>query len=319
MKNFFRKIIIPVAAVAMTACVAVGVAGCKPKAKNLLVPDDKQNIRKELPATAVDPTTVDYLDALGYLQTKLDQAENYQSYAYNTSEVMSYTQRTRSWKTYLGEESSGVAGGVMVCSDLTYSSLVKASTQSLFINNEVYMRGGSKPGKNSAPTDINWDEGEPEYYDRETYLHTYGEFSTALSVYLLNGSTIESGTAITSTSEGNYTFEVTFRNGGEFAVYYYQYGMQRRGDLKVLPKFKSLKMSFTFDSQWRILSTYAEEKTKLAPSALGGMESSGKGKTTTYFFYDQTTFDDTAGGYVTDTAAHNAYYTDYFAAHLKTN
>lgn len=255
-------------------------------------PDLKEGftVRKAAPTDGSLPTDHNGIDNIGYMAYVLDNQPFYHAYAKNSTKSTGYEQITQTWKDYKSSAVNGTANNVMVCSDLSYSSLVKSSSQTCFVGDEnAYMRSGNKPGKNSVPSDIAWDNNQPSYFTDETYLKKYGEFSTELSVYVINADTVSGFDEVTDNGDGTYSQKFYLRSD---AACWYQYGMKTRGSLKSLPEFEKIEITFNFDKQWRVLSSYCEEKAKISPSALGGVSMGSSSKTSTEFDYSEAGFDD---------------------------
>ncbi len=297
-----KKIAVSLLGIVCTVSLACGLSACKGK-KPVDTPENNKTVRLELPNDGSLPTAHTGIENIGYMATVLDRQPMYHAYAHNSSKAMGYEQVTQTWKEYKGKELSGYNSGVMICSDLSYSSLVKSGTQACFVNDVVYMRSSSKPGKSTTPTTADWHEDTPDYYDRESYLSKYGEYSTELSVYVLNEDTIEDYDDVVVNEDGTYS--QTFYLEDEAACYY-QNGMKTRGNLKGYPGFEYIDLTFTFDSNWQVLSTYCEEKTKIAPKSLGGVSMTSNSKTSTTFSYSESEFD----------AAHYAYFDSYFKGYV---
>ncbi len=264
--------------------------------------NDATTVRKKPPKDGTLPTGItDPLDNIGHMAYVLDNQPSYHVYAYNSTRSMGYEQVTQSWKDYKDAGLSGAGEGVMVCSDLSYSGLVQSSSQSCFIgNNEAHVRRGKKPGsKNTKPLDIEWADGEPVNYNADEYKLVYGEFSTEISVYVINEDTFVRADDVIDNGDGTYSQKFYLN---EKASCWYQYGMKTRGDLKTFPEFRKIEITFTFDGDWRLLSSYCEENAIINPRALGGMDADSNSKTTTTYDYSQEGFDN----------AHYAYYNDFF-------
>lgn len=279
--------------------------------------DDATTVRKALPKDGTLPTQVSPLDNIGYMATVMDDQPYYHSYARNDTESSGYTQTTQSWKDYKGAEAGADGRSVMIATDLSYSALVKSSTQSCFIGGDkALIRSGGKPSsKSTTPLDVSWSEGEPDVYDKSGYKKVYGEFSTEISVYVINKDTFEKADEVVVNDDGTYTQKFYLN---KLAGYWYQYGMKTRGGLKGFPEFKRIEIEFTFDKDWRILRSYCEESATISPKALGGVNMSSKSKTTTIYDYTEEGFNgseaynNTRGEYDFDCAAHYAYYENYF-------
>jgi hypothetical protein len=306
MRIFTKKIATALLGIVSVSSFATGLSACsscKSKTPAVEEPDNNTTIRYEVPDDNSTPSAYTVEQNIGFLATVLDNQQYYHVYAHNSTKALGYEQITQTWKDYKSADLTGVKGGVMVCSDLTYSTFVKAGTQTCFVGGtEAYMRTSSKPGKNTTSTTAKWSTDAPTYYDKESYLTKYGDFSTELSVYVINSTTIESSESVTLNSDGTYSMTLYLNEG---SACYYQYGMKTRGGLKSYPEYESIKMTFTFDSKWRVLETVCEEETKISPSALGGITTDSKAKTTTTFSYEDSDFDEVHFNY------YETYYKNY--------
>ena len=264
--------------------------------------EDATTYRKRLPTDGTRPTDATPLDNIGYMAYVFDNQQYYHAYAYNSTKSTGYEQITQSWKDYKSGAISGNAKGesVMIASDLSYSKLVKSATQSCFIgNNKALIRNGGKPsGKNTKPLDLEWSSSAPAIYDKNGYKYVYGEFSTEISVYVINEATIERADEVVDNGDGTYSQKYYLNKN---AGVWYQYGMKTRGGLKNYPEFKRIEITFTFNDKWEILQSYCEEKATISPRALGGMNMASDSVTTTWFDY---------GNELDGT--HYAYYDNYF-------
>ncbi len=262
--------------------------------------DDATTVRKRLPAEGADPMSSSPLDNIGYMAYVLDSQPLYHSYAHNSTKSTGYEQITRTWKDFKTAEASGEDFDVMVASDLSYSALIKSSTQSCYIGgNEAHVRGGNKPGKNSEPTDMEWSKNRPSVYDKNGYKKTYGEFPKEISVYVISEETLISADGAVDNGDGTYSQKFYLN---ENCGVWYQYKMKTNGGLKKFPQFKRVEITFTFDKDYRLIQTYCEERATISPRALGGMDMASDSKTTTYFDYTAEGFDE----------KHFAYYNDFF-------
>lgn len=304
MNKFARKSAIILLTIICTVCLACGLSACKPKKTPISTPENETTYRLKTPGDGSLPTAHTALENIGYMAYTLDNQPYYHSYARNSSKAMGYEQITQSWKDHKGEKESGYVGGATVSSDLSYSALSKAATQGCFIgNNDGYMRGGAKPGKNTTATTANWDTKAPTYYDKKAYLYKYGEFPNEISVYVINENTIKNADEVVDNGDGTYSQKFYLKNE---AACWYQYGLKTRASLKGYPQYKSIVITFKFDAQWQILESYCEEKTKIAPSAMGGIETDTTSKTTATYTYGADAIDE----------EHYSYLENYYKEHL---
>lgn len=286
--------------------------------------DDATTVRKALPKEGTLPTDVDALDNIGFMATVMDNQPYYHSYARNSTKSSGYTQITQSWKDYKSAKVSGEGHSVMVATDLSFSGLIKSATQSCFIGSEkALIRSGGKPSSTgTTPLDIAWPTGEPTVYDKNGYKYVYGEFSTEISVYIINKDTFEKADDVEVVGDGIYKQKYYLN---EYGGYWYQYGMKTRGGLKSYPKFKSIEITFTFNDKWEILESYCEEIATINPKALGGMDMKSRSETTTVYDYTEEGFATVNADYnltrgnkadnqneTFDCAEHYAYYDNYF-------
>lgn len=224
------------------------------------------------------------LDTVGYLAWTLGQQSEYHSQSQTTSTAVIATQTTNSYKDY--------KDGIMVSSDFTYG-FTAAGTQACFVpqgNEEgkgagVYMRHETdRPNSSTTGTSAQWGE-EILYYDRDAYLTTYGEYSTEMTVYLLNEETITGWEPATDNGDGTFTQVVEL--DAPKATYYYRYAMMTRGGLDRLPEFDEITLTITFDDDYRVLEIFADEHSQLTYI----FSMSSVSKTTTTYSYGEETFD----------------------------
>ena len=267
--------------------------------KEVVRPEDTVSVRKELPTGGTySELKSDGLDTLGYLAYVLDRQEFYHSESSTSSVAMIATQTTQSFKDY--------KDGIMLSSDFTYG-FVSAGTQSCFVpdgneNGEgagVYMRtSNGSVNSSSTGTNTNWND-DVRYYPEEEYLYTYGQYSTEMTVYILNDETVTSWDEVRDNGDGTYSQK--FYLDAEKAAYYYQYAMKTRGGLDTLPIFKSVTLDITFDDSYHVLEIDAVEDTNI--TYIFSMDSTST--TTTTYSYDEVSFDQPHRD------LYDAYYKDY--------
>ena len=267
--------------------------------KEVVRPEDTVSVRKELPSGGTySELKSDGLDTLGYLAYVLDRQEFYHSESSTSSVAMIATQTTQSFKDY--------KDGIMLSSDFTYG-FVSAGTQSCFVpdgneNGEgagVYMRtSNGSVNSSSTGTNTNWND-DVRYYPEEEYLYAYGQYSTEMTVYILNDETVTSWDEVRDNGDGTYSQK--FYLYAEKAAYYYQYAMKTRGGLDALPIFKSVTLDITFDDSYHVLEIDAVEDTNI--TYIFSMDSTST--TTTTYSYDEVSFDQPHRD------LYDAYYKDY--------
>ena len=215
MKKCVRKIAVSLLVIICAVCLACGVTACSARSNTPVeTPDLGTTVRGELPTDGSKPTEHTALENVSYMATVLDGRSFYHSYAKNSTKSTGYEQVTQTWKDFKTAEVSGLGHDVMVSSDLSYSALIKSSSQSCYVDGEeAYVRSGSKPAKNSVPTDVKWSEDQPSYYDKDAHLVKYGEFATELSVYIINDDTIIRADSVVDNKDGTYSQKLYLNEG----------------------------------------------------------------------------------------------------------
>ncbi len=254
MKKLFKKITMILAGVVGVTALSLGVAGCGAKSQVNDAPDNVEIIKAAAPTDGSLPTAHTGLENLSYVAGVLDACKQYHAFGLSVTNASITTQYTSSYRDY--------KDGVLVASDITYSSMVKSGTQTCVITNdegkkEAYQRFSAPPDKDTTHLNAQWEEGDPVFYDEHAYLYTYGLFPTELSNYIINEETLLESSEVKVNGDGTYTQSYVFEPVA--STYYYQYGMKTRGGLGGYPQFHEIKFSATFDAGWRVLSTTAHE------------------------------------------------------------
>jgi len=249
MKSSFKKAICAFAGAIALSCGALGFAGCVPKSVDLKEPSDYDTVTTvaAAPTDGSLPTAHTAAENLSYICGVFAKQTKYHSYSYGQTVAMGVKQTTRSWKDY--------SDGVLITSDITFSSMVKSSTQSCTVNygkdSGTYFRTGAKAGSGVLCTTAEWSEEQPTYYDKHSYNYTYGMLPTELFNYIVNEDTITDSSAATLNSDGTYSQEFTLDNTK--STYYIQFAMKTRGGLSGYPTFNKVSLTVTFTSSYEIL------------------------------------------------------------------
>lgn len=254
MKKLFTKITALIIGVAGLTALSLGAAGCGAKSQVNDAPANVDIVKSAAPTDGSLPTAHTGLENLSYVAGVLDSCKQYHSFGLTVTNASITTQYTSSYKDY--------KDGVLVASDITYSSMVKSGTQTCVITNaegkkEAYQRYSATPDKNTTHLNAQWEEGDPVFYDERAYLYTYGLFPTELSNYIINSETLLESGEVKVNPDGTYSQSFVFDPVA--STYYYQYGMKTRGGLGGYPEFHEITFSVTFDAGWRVLSTAAHE------------------------------------------------------------
>ena len=296
MKFSLKSFAIAVLAAAGLTFGAFGVSACAKKAVVEEITGNTEITKTPAPTDGSLPTAHSGTENLAYIAAVLDSQTKWHSYGYTTSNASIATQITRTWKDY--------SDGVLITSDITYSSMVKSGSQTCTVEGadgaQVYFRSSGVPDSSTTHLTASWDSNPPTYYAESAFYKTYGLLQTELSSYIINDESVLESSEVTVNSDGTYT--QSFVLDPKLSTYYYQYGMKTRGGLAAYPVFESVNLSVTFDSSWRVLSLTARDVSQVNK----GVVVKSVSDNTTVFSYGDDGFDD----------AHFAYYDDYYRAYV---
>lgn len=298
MKFSVKKFAMAVLAVAGLTLGAFGVGGCRKNAAAPVVTGNVEITKTPAPQDGSLPTDHTGAENLAYIAAVLDSQTVYHSYGYTVTNASIATQETRTWKDY--------RDGVLITSDITYSSMVKSGSQTCTVVNgsegepEVYFRESEVPESSTTNLTAKWNEGAPVYFTEKAFNTTYGLLQTELSSYIINSESILSSSDVSANQDG--TFTQSFVLDPVLSTYYYQYGMKTRGGLAGYPTFESVELTATFDSSWRILTL----NTRDVANVNKGVKVRSVSDTVTTFSYGGQDFDE----------AHFAYYDNYYRNYI---
>lgn len=297
MRNKFKKIIAAsLSCIGLTA-MSFGVAGCVPKSTAVVEPDNIEIYKVAPPEDGSLPTAHSCAENLAYINYVFDHQPVYHSYSYGVTSASIATQTTRTFRDF--------KDGILMTTDLTYSSMVKNGTQALTVFNEegegeVYMRASEPPQADTVPTTAVWSEEAPTHYTKRAYNYTYGLLPNELFNYIVNEQNIVSAEEIKVNPDGTYT--QNFALDPVASTYFYQFGMKTRGGLSAYPEFISINFSVTFDESWQILNSSMHEVSKVNKGVIVESVSDF----TCEYYYGGENFDN----------GHYDYYNDYFKQYL---
>lgn len=298
-----KKLIITVMTAACISSAVCGVAGCMPKSVDKVEPTDR-NVRTDRQAPPKDgslPTAYSAAENLAFIVGKFDSQIQYHSYTEGATVAAIATQVTKNWRDY--------KDGVLVNSDITYSSLVKTGTQSCTVfgtdengqrKTDTYFRLSETPAQDSTSTSVTWKEDKPTYFTERDYNYTYGFLPNELFNYAVNSETVIASEEIITEDNGTYTLSFTLDNQG--STFFYQFGMKTRGGLSDYPEFQQIKLSVNFDADWQINTCNVHEVSKINKGIVVGSTSDF----TTYYYYGEDNFDN----------VHFNYYDSYYKQYL---
>ncbi|MDE7163360.1 MAG: leucine-rich repeat domain-containing protein [Clostridia bacterium] len=296
-KFSLKKLIATALSVTAVATLSAGAAGCVHKSTDLTEPDNIEITRLAPPDDGSLPTAHTCAENLAYIVYVFDSQEQYHSYSYGVTAASIATQTTRNFRDY--------KDGVLLTTDLTYSSMVKSGTQTCTVQNadgeyEVYFRTSEAPQADTLPSEAVWSEEAPVIFNERSYHYTYGLLPNELFNYIVNENNIIDSEQIKVNADGTYTQSFTLDPVA--STYFYQFGMKTRGGLSGYPEFQSITFSVTFDGGWKILSASMHEVANVNK----GIVVSSVSDFATEYWYGDDHFDD----------AHYAYYDSYYKKYL---
>ncbi|MDE5766374.1 MAG: hypothetical protein K2I17_04330, partial [Clostridia bacterium] len=152
-KFSLKKLMATALSVTAVAALSAGAAGCVRKSTDLTEPDNIEITRLTPPDDGSLPTAHTCAENLAYVVSVFDSQEQYHSYSYGVTSASIATQTTRNFRDY--------KNGVLLTTDLTYSSMVKSGTQTCTVKNaegdyEVYFRTSEAPQADTLPSQAVW-------------------------------------------------------------------------------------------------------------------------------------------------------------------
>lgn len=293
----FKKIAVAALSALGLSALTFGAAGCLPKSTDMTAPDNIEVSRTAPPGDGSLPTAHTCAENLSYIIYVFDHQPQYHTYSYGVTSASIATQTTRNFRDY--------KDGILLNTDLTFSSMVKGGTQTCSMYNEageyeVYFRTSEAPEADTLPSQAVWSEDAPTFFNEKAYNFTYGLLPNELFNYIVNEQNIIDSEQIKVNSDGTYTQNFTLDPVA--STYYYQFGMKTRGGLSGYPEFESITFSVNFDSRWQILSAQMHEVAKVNK----GIVVPSISDFNTQYWYGDDHFDE----------EHYSYYENYFKKYL---
>ena len=245
MKKSVKKILATALSL-LSVSALTGATACAVKSMELEVPVNTEITKIDPPTDGSLPTAHSGVENLAYIAKAFEEQPQYHMYSYTITSAAIATQFTRSYRDY--------KDGVLITSDITYSSLVKSGVQTCTVFNEdkgeyeMYQRASGEPSSDTVSTTASWEETAPIYFSKAAFYRTYGLLQTELTGLILNeDSVIESG-EVHANPDG--TFTQSFVLDPVVSTYYYSFGMKTRGGLSGYPSFQSVDLTVTFTDKW---------------------------------------------------------------------
>ena len=205
-RNSIKKTVAVLLSAVGLSALSLGVAGCAPKSTDLTEPDNVEITKLAPPDDGSLPTAHTCAENLAYISYVFGSQTQYHSYSYGVTAASIATQTTRNFRDY--------KDGVLITTDLTYSSMVKNGTQTCTVVNEegeseVYFRVSGAPEANTLPSEASWSEEAPLIFNERSYHYTYGLLPTELFNYIVNEQNIIDSQPVQANPDGTYTQSFT--------------------------------------------------------------------------------------------------------------
>ncbi len=211
-----------------------------------------------------DDGSYDAVDVFGRLNWTFAQQDNWSSVMHSTVQTAVGPQDVATYKRY--------ADGILISSDITTSSMVNLAREFCYVGDRVMWRESEDKKENwdgintSFPTDA--PSGNMNISGDNGFKQLNGLPATELSVYVIEGNTVESAelsTASTVADGGLFTLTMhllakTDEEGKTGAAAYYGNQMVFTGGIDAPPDFSYITLSYTFTEDWQVVSCAVSEK-----------------------------------------------------------
>ena len=182
--------------------------------------------------------------------------DNVYSEMHGTTVAMGISQSVNTYKQF--------NDGVLVMADITTSSLVNEARQFCYVGNSVIWREADRGAKWATDYEslmtMQWPTGEPYRNVTLDWFRSHnGLPGTEFTVYVINDETLLDATPVTDNGDGTYTQTYFLNPADDLAPIYYRYQMAFTGGLSGLPDFDWITVTYTWDEDWRVLSSVIEE------------------------------------------------------------
>ncbi len=208
----------------------------------------------EAPSDGSLPTDHTGIENIGYMNWRLQQEPFWYSEMHGGVSNSAAPQVVETYKQF--------HDGVLVSADISTSSLLNTATQFCVADGVVLWREEGDAGKFNGMNTA-WPDVVPAGMEISEYKVNRGFPPTEFSVYVINENTVLDCTDVTDNGDGTYTqtFHLNPAQSPDenCAVYYYRQQMAVTGGLAGLPQYDYVTVTYTFDSEWRVLALDSEE------------------------------------------------------------
>lgn len=257
MKKIIRKFLKYTGLVTMTAAFLFGAAaGCSSKPSSGPSEPSDMGVVVE-PPQAGSPTDYSALENIEFIKGKLAAREYYHIYSVsNVTATAGVKQKVEGSKDFLD--------GILVTETISYGTKIlgfietpSVALQRFFGETEVLVRSPASQDSSQWNLNMDWSDAAPTVLGEEEYRAAYGLRADELSDFVISEETIVSAEELQKEGE-NYVLTITLDN--EKAPAFYVNQMKTMGNLDDYPVFETIRITFTFDKDWAILSMQTEEK-----------------------------------------------------------
>lgn len=258
----------------------------------------------ELPTDGSSPQSHTGVENIGYMNHALHLNGYWSSVMQSdiaiTAAGIDMIQKVETFKKYYD--------GALISTDITTTpdpkAIVKVNSARQYCavdNPAVVMWRDSAGGPETYNgMDTEWKTGLPEGMAKKDYRKQRGCTQDEFAVYIINEDTVLSYSEVTDNGDGTYSQTFSLNPETEpaenSAIYYYRYQMKASGGLTSLPTFDYINVTYTFDGNWRVLSSEIEES---YVASMGPVNAKGLAHSKTVYSYEEAD-------------AQNSIYRDFF-------
>lgn len=238
-----------------------------------VVPDDFVTVSYKLPDDGSKPTDHSALENIGYMNYRFKNQPSWYMEMHGTTATPVGPQSVNTFKQY--------SDGVLIMSDVTSSSIMKAGRQFCYVGDEVMWREIPKSGSFKADsyddlTKLTFNDELEAHMTISAFKAKNGLPGTELTVYIINEETLDHADEVEIVSSADWdekdfvekpVYRQTYylRPGDSDnlgAAAHYANQMAFTGGLTGLPEFNYIKVTYTFDSSWQVLRAEVDESYK---------------------------------------------------------
>ena len=256
-KFWHRAIAIGAAVVALGVGAGIFVPKFFEEATPNVVEEGFVTVSEPAPTDGSTPDMHSALENIAYMNAVFKGQTSWYSEMHGTTDASLMKQSVSTYKQY--------SEGVLIVADITESAMVKAARQFCYAGDEVLWRLGSSYDASTYDEMMSaeWESGEPyAHMYLEDFIAQNGLPATEFSVYIINEETLLSADEVVKNADGSYSQTYYLDPAADKAPAHYANQMVFSGGLTALPEFTSIKVTYTFDENWQVLSSTVEEAYK---------------------------------------------------------